>query len=69
VAVNWDAAMADPTFVDALREAQADFKAGRGYRYVKTGRRVEFIPLDTWRADDVVQPEGWRYDGTRWVRA
>ncbi len=64
----WDALMADPEFVADLREGEADFKAGRGYRYVKTDP-VEFIPLDTWRADDAIQPEGWRHDGTRWVRA
>ena len=61
----WTVLARDPTFDADMRESLADLAAGRAYAMVDR----EFIPKDTWRPDDPKQPDGWRHDGEKWVRA
>ena len=61
----WAELRRDPTFEEDHRAAMADLAAGRSYRMVDR----EFVPSDSWKPDDPIQPDNWRHDGDKWVRA
>jgi hypothetical protein len=65
----WDAAMADPGFVEAMRQGEADFAAGRTFRFreVRAGQCGARLGDGVWcqeprgHVDHWPEPEsGWR---------
>lgn len=62
----WPSLLEDPEFMEGMQQAQEDIEAGRLYRGRFVWSKLPEPPLDSWKPDDPVQPDGWYHDGKKW---
>lgn len=62
----WREFLSDPEARASLDAGMEDLKAHRTYQW-HHGTGVG-APNPLWAPDDPIQPDGWRHDGTQWVR-